>query len=271
MRIDGKAIAEGIFKNLREKVVALKEKGVAPKLVIILVGDDPASASYVRQKELKSKLVGIETHVEHLPENISQSELLSTTQQYNNDNKVHGLIVQRPLPPGINIEEIDNAVDPQKDVDGFRSDSPFLPPLGIAVFRILEEIPHFQTKKIVIMGKGKTGGSPVMQVLDRRGVPFLVVDSKTPNPQAITKEADIIISAVGKHNVIKKDMIKNGAALIGVGMHRGVDGKLYGDYEENDIKNTALQYTPIPGGVGPVNVAMLLENVVTAAERQSNA
>lgn len=270
MRIDGKAIAEGIFQNLTQRVEKLKQKNVTPKLVIILVGDDPASTSYVRQKELKAKLVGVETTTEHLSSNISQSELLKTIQQYNNDSNVHGIIVQRPLPSQINIVEVDSAVDPQKDVDGFRSDSPFLPPLGIAVYRILQDLPDFKSKKIVIMGKGKTGGSPVMQVLDRREIPYALIDSKTSSPQELTKQADIIISAVGKHNVIKKEMIKQNAILIGVGMHRGEDGKLYGDYEEEDIKDTVSLYTPIPGGVGPVNVAMLLQNVVTAAESQTN-
>lgn len=270
MRIDGKVIAEEVFNNLKERVTKLKEKNVTPKLVIVLVGDDPASASYVKQKELKSKLVGIETVIEHLPMDITQDELLRKVRAHNNEVDVHALIIQRPLPSNINEAEIDEIVDPQKDVDGFRSDSPFLPPLGIAVCRILEEIPQFKEKKIVVLGKGKTGGAPTMQVLDRREVPYTLIDSKTPNAQELIKQADIIISAVGKHNIIKKELIKQGAVLIGVGMHRGVDDKLYGDYEEDDIKDVSSLYTPIPGGVGPVNVAMLLENVVTAAENKVN-
>lgn len=286
MRIDGKQIAEEIFRNLKVRVAKLKEKAVTPKLIIVLVGQNPASLSYVKQKELKAKLVGIEANTLHLPTEITQEELLKTIEQSNNDNNVHGVIIQRPLPEQINEQIIDGAVDLQKDVDGFRIDSPFLPPLGIAVYKILENIyvptpgvnaqkpqgfrEWARSKKIVVLGKGKTGGNPVMQVLNQREVPFTMIDSKTHNPELIIREADIVIAAVGKPNIITKDMLSQGVTVIGVGMHRGEDGKLHGDYEEEDIKDIASMYTPIPGGVGPVNVAMLLENVVTAGEFQNS-
>lgn len=265
MKIEGKQIADSILEKLKLDVIALKKKNITPCLAILLIGNDPASATYVRQKELKAKYVGIEAQTIHLPTSISQEELLLTIQQCNNDNNVHGIIIQRPLPPHIDETQIDNAVDRLKDVDGFRSDSQFLPPLGIAVYKILEHIPDFSTKKIAIIGKGKTGGSPIMQVLSKRGIHFVVIDTKTPDASKIIKEADIVIAAVGKPHVIKKDMLRKGVILIGVGMFRDGDGKLHGDYEEEEIKNIASKYTPIPGGIGPVNVACLLENVVHGA------
>lgn len=271
MRIDGKTIAEEIFKDLKSRVEKLKEKGITPKLVIVLIGEDSASASYVRQKELKANYVGIKAETLRFPTSISQAELLKTIEQLNNDRNVHGIIVQRPLPKQIDEIVIDGAVVSQKDVDGFRNDSPFLPPLGIAVYKIVEQIPNFAFKKIVIMGKGKTGGGPTIQVLKQREIPYIIVDSKTQNPNAVLRSADIIVSAVGKQNMLTKEKIKKGVVLIGVGMHRGEDGKLHGDYEEENIKDTAEKYTPIPGGVGPVNVAMLLVNVVEAAENLSKA
>lgn len=267
MKIDGKQIAQEIFNDLSERVERLKAKGVTPKFVIILIGNDPASAAYVRQKELKAKQVGIETKTDHLSSSISQQDLLIKIQKYNNDESVSSVIIQQPLPPQIDASAIDRAVIAKKDVDGFRFDSPFLPPLGIAVYKILEDIPEFATKKIVILGKGKTGGSPIIQVLKQREIPFTVVDSKTVEPEKILRQADIVIAAVGKPNIITKNMVKKGVVLIGVGMYKGEDDKLHGDYEENDVKDIASHYSPIPGGVGPVNVAMLLANVVTAAEK----
>lgn len=269
MIIDGREIARKIFEDLKKRVGELREKNIIPHLTIILLGNDPSSESYVRQKELKAANIGALTTVYNLPVTINQEQLLSTIEQLNNDNHVHGIIVQRPLPPHIDPTKIDEAVRSEKDVDGFRHNSPFLPPLGIAVYKILTQVGKLSNKKIVIMGKGKTGGSPVMQVLKQRDIPFTLTDSKTENPEKIISEADIIVAAVGKPNIITKTMIKKGVVLIGIGMHKGEDGKLHGDYDEEQIKDIASFYTPIPGGVGPVNVAMLLSNLVTAAEKNT--
>lgn len=269
MRIDGREIARGIFEDLKGRVEELQKRNIVPHLAIILLGNDPASETYVRQKELKAAQIGAKTTLIHLQESMSERELLSAIEQLNNDNAVHGIIVQRPLPPHINNTIIDEAVRLEKDVDGFRQNSPFLPPLGIAVYKILQQVLNLTTKKIIIMGKGKTGGNPVMQVLKKRGIPFTLIDSKTLNPKDFISRADIIITAVGKPNLITKTMIKNGVVLIGVGIYKDVDGKLHGDYEEEQIKDIASLYTPIPGGVGPVNVAVLLENLVDAAEKNT--
>ena len=269
MRIDGREIAKVIFEDLKNRVGEIRKRGVTPHLVIILVGDDHSSKAYIKQKGLRAAEIGAKTTLINFKDSVSGHELLSTIEQLNNDNAVHGIIVQRPLPKHIDKTIIDQAVSPKKDVDGFRQNSPFLPPLGIAVYKILQQVPNFSTKKIVIMGKGKTGGSPVMQVLKEQGIPFMLIDSKTTNPKDLTKTADIIISTVGKPGIVHKGMLKQGVILIGVGMYKGNDEKLHGDYEEEEVKDIASFYTPIPGGVGPVNVAMLLANLVAASEKNT--
>lgn len=269
MRIDGREIAKIIYENLAKRVKKLKDIHLVPHLAIILVGDDPVSLAYIRQKEKKAAEIGAKTTLFHFASVVSQSKLLAKIEQLNNDHAVHGIIVQRPLPPHIDKTIIDEAVTPEKDVDGFRHNSPFLPPLGIAVYKILQQIPKLSTKKIVIVGKGKTGGSPVMQVLKEWKTPFTVIDSKTVHPEDLMKNADIIISTVGKPGIVQKGMLKTGVILIGVGMYRGADNKLHGDYNEEEVKDIASFYTPIPGGVGPVNVAILLTNLVNAAEKNT--
>lgn len=269
MKIDGKQIANKILKDLKLKVIKLQEENISPKLAIILVGKDPASTAYVRQKQLKAESVGIKTTTVHLSDKISQENLLGTIRQFNNDNDIHGIIVQQPLPQNVNLNSITNAIDPKKDVDGFHPDSHFQMPIAMAVFRILEElrikIKDLRNKNIVIVGKGETGGKPIINSLQKLKIKPFVIDSKTQNSLSLMKNAEIIISAVGKSDVVKEKMIKNGVILINVGLHKGNDGKLYGDYNENEIKKTASFYTPTPGGVGPVNVACLLKNLIESA------
>ncbi|MFH1833253.1 MAG: bifunctional 5,10-methylenetetrahydrofolate dehydrogenase/5,10-methenyltetrahydrofolate cyclohydrolase [Candidatus Levyibacteriota bacterium] len=345
MKIDGKEIAKNILEDLKIRVEKLKEKNIIPGLSIILVGDNPASKAYVRQKELKAEKIGANAVVLNLDSKTSNSELLKTIEQWNNDSNIHGMIVQRPLPSHIDEKKIDLATDPKKDIDSFHPKSPYPMPLAAAVLKILEEIYLFtngagrhkifakrgtthhnkdfyrgesfheamsslespkvtvsrdepldgesegrlclktrqtekttsainpinfkewlKSKRIVVIGKGKTGGGPTIQMLKKMGVELQIIDSKTQNPKDFTKSADIIISTVGKPNILKPEMIKKGIILISVGQHKGIDGKFHGDYEENEIKNIASFYTPTPGGIGPVNVAMLLENLVTAAQ-----
>lgn len=269
MKIDGKQIANKILEDLKLKVIKLQEKNISPKLAIILIGDDPASTAYVKQKKIKAELIGIRTIILHLPDKTSQTSLIKTIRQFNNDSNIHGIIVQQPLPQDVNLNNVINAIDPKKDVDGFRPDSHFQMPIAMAVFRILEDlrikIKDLRNKNIVVIGKGETGGKPIINSLQKLKIKLFVIDSKTPNPLSLIKNADIIISAVGKSDVVKKEMIKNGVILISVGLHKGNDGKLYGDYNENTIKKTASFYTPTPGGVGPVNVACLLKNLIQSA------
>ncbi len=277
MKIDGKAIAQELLDDLQKRVILLKEKNCIPHLAIILVGNDPASEAYVAQKQKKAEQIGMQATVIPLLATVSHEELLSEITTLNKNSFIHGVIVQRPLPKQIDGKEIDMAIDPKKDVDGFHKNSPFAMPLAEAVVKILqvaktkaEDTSDFSTwlqkKRIVVVGKGETGGGPIITLLTKLGNKPEVIDSKTKNPNEQTKKANIIISAVGKTDVVKAENIENGVILVSVGLHREVDGKLHGDYEEEKIKNIASFFTPTPGGVGPVNVAMLLENVISAAE-----
>lgn len=269
MKIDGKEIAQNILASLKKRTDLLK-KNVTPHLVIILVGNDPASESYVKQKVQKGEAIGIKVTVKNYQLPIINYQLLEAIEQLNNDSNVHGIIVQQPLPSHIDVAATINAVNPQKDVDGFHPNSKFPMPLAVAVLKILDNVnKNWQTKKIVIIGKGETGGGPVIKTLRDLGVQPLIIDSKTQNAQELTKTADIIISSVGKPNIVKADAIKKGVILISVGLHKGSDGKLHGDYEESEIADIAGFYTPTPGGVGPVNVACLLENLIQATEQQN--
>jgi methylenetetrahydrofolate dehydrogenase (NADP+) / methenyltetrahydrofolate cyclohydrolase len=288
MLIDGKQLAEQILENLQERVAKLQEeKHVTPHVAIIRVGDDPATTSYVKQKERMGKQIGAVVSTYNYTTSISEKEILESIHFLQTQGDIHGLIVQLPLPHHLNTETLTNAVELDKDVDGFLENSEFNEPIAEAVIRILGEIhildqgkkefsqemkvfkTWLQQQHIVIMGKGKTGGKPVIEILKKLHVPFTVVDSKTPNREEITREADILVCAVGKGKIITEGMIKEDAILIGIGMHRESDGKLHGDYDAEDIKDKAAYYTPIPGGVGPVNAAMLLVNVVDAAEKAS--
>lgn len=272
MKIDGKQIAKKILNDLKNKVQGLN---ITPNLAIILVGNDPASIVYVGQKNLKAELIGAKTTIINLKSDIQTLELKKIIDGLNADQNIHGIIVQQPLPTQINLESIINAIDPKKDVDGFHPNSKFEMPIALAVLKILEEvhtrlildqgstlIKWLRDSKIVVIGNGETGGKPVITALEKLGIQLQIINSKTENPQNITKNADIIISAVGKSDVIKPEMVKKGVILISIGLHKGSDGKLHGDYEEEQIKDLASFYTPTPGGVGPVNVAMLLNNLI---------
>jgi methylenetetrahydrofolate dehydrogenase (NADP+)/methenyltetrahydrofolate cyclohydrolase len=272
MKIDGKQIAQSILDNLREQAGQLKKRDVFPKLAIILVGEDPASVAYVNQKVIKAEYIGAKTLVKRLSSETSTTTLLEIIQKFNNDKNIHGIIVQQPLPSKIELKKITNAIYPKKDVDGFNESSYFQMPIAMAVLKILQETCNcnqfdkwLRSKKIAIIGKGETGGGPLIQMFQKMKINPIIIDSKTKNPKILTRDADILISAVGKPNIVKKDMLKNGAILIGLGIFRGKDGKLHGDYEENDVKNIVSFYTPVPGGTGPINVTMLLTNLVISA------
>lgn len=287
MKIDGKAIAASLFTKLSKTVQKLQKKGITPHVAILLVGNDQASAAYVRQKELKASAIGAKATIYHLPEQTTEDMLLKKIQALSIDPTMHGIIVQRPLPKHINPKIINDATDPTKDIDAFCNQTLFDMPLAKAVFYTLEHIYYseinknnkddrsykkwLQTQSIIVIGKGETGGGPTIALLQKQGCRVNVIDSKTKNPEQQTKQADIIISTVGKEGIITASKIKKGVILLGVGMYRGTDGKLHGDYEEADIQNVASYYTPIPGGIGPINVAMLLQNLVYATEKQTSS
>jgi len=278
MVIDGKQIAQSILDSLKGRVQELEEGGITPHLAVILVGDDESSKAYVRQKELKVNEIGAAITVRRFKSNFSEAELLQLISELNDDPIVHGIIVQRPLPPQIDRNKITEATNSDKDVDGFCENTLFDAPVALAVWRILKEIHRtsgdqelsledwVKSKNIAIIGKGQTAGMPIIKFFDRKNLPLDVIHSKTEDKNEKIKNADILITAVGKENVVKGEMLKSGTILLGVGMGRGEDGKIHGDYNEEDVSTSAGFYTPVPGGVGPVNVAMLLSNLLKAAE-----
>ena len=277
MKIDGREIAQKILDNLKIKVEKLKKRGIIPYLHIITLTTDSASQAYVLQKEKKGKEIGAKITVENLSQDTKTEELLSKIEKLNNDKNVHGIIIQRPLSPQIEEKKVAEAINPKKDVDGFHIYSDFSPPVGLSVIKILEDVYNLEeeslnfdgwlkSKKISVVGRGVTAGRPIAKTFERIGISPQVITSANENRKEILKKSDIVICAVGKPNVIKKDELKNGVILIGVGMFKDANGRFQSDYDEEEIRNIASFYTPTPGGVGPVNVAMLLSNLVKAAE-----
>ncbi|HEX8931629.1 MAG TPA: bifunctional 5,10-methylenetetrahydrofolate dehydrogenase/5,10-methenyltetrahydrofolate cyclohydrolase [Patescibacteria group bacterium] len=287
MKLIGKDIADKVYQALQKRVTVLKKQNINPHLVVFLIGENPASVAYVRQKQMKGEEIGCKVTILRYNEAVTTEELEQKVKDLNEDPSVHAILIQRPVPEHVDISKLELLTSSQKDVDGFHPDSPYTFPIPLAVMKILEEVFEtenagvtrvedsveflvwLQSKNIVIVGKGPTGGAAIIKYFKTLNLPYTLVDSKTPNPKEIFGQADIIISAVGRANIIKAADLKPGVILVGVGIFRGADGKLQGDYNENEIENIAGYYTPTPGGVGPVNVAMLFANVLTAAERQT--
>lgn len=271
MKIDGKALAQVILDDLKERVDNLKFKSIVPHMYIITFGNNPQTESYLKQKLLKAEYIGAKITIKRFEENIDQKTVYDLIEELNNDSSVQGIIVQRPMPTQFDEQTISEAVITSKDIDGFHTNSPFKTPVAEAVIELINKVNpeiDLRSKNIVIAGKGITAGNPTRQLFKKLNIPAIYVDSQTENKDEIFKNADIIISAIGK-NILHSGNIKEGVILIGVGMHT-TEGKLKGDYEENEIENKASFYTPTPGGVGPVNVAVLMRNLVLATENLTN-
>jgi methylenetetrahydrofolate dehydrogenase (NADP+) / methenyltetrahydrofolate cyclohydrolase len=282
MKIDGRVIASEIYDRLTNRVGELKKRNITPQLAVILVGNDEGSISYIKQKKKYAEKIGAVVTVFPFDANISEEKILSLIDDLNKDNSIHGIIVQLPLPQKLTTTTIVNEVTPQKDIDGFHKQSPFEVPVALAVIRLLNEMYNkidtiqkatltqwLTTQNVTLLGKGKTAGEPIKNYLHKLDVPFSLIDSHTENPSILLKNAYIVISSVGK-SILKKEQLREGVILIGVGLHKDEEGKLIGDYDEKEIETYASFYTSTPGGVGPVNVAMLLENLITAAEQQNS-
>lgn len=257
MRIDGKTIAEGILSDLTKQVKTL---GTTPTLAVILVGDNAESLAYIRQKQKATEKIGGRFIFEQLPAIALSKELSARVEMYNNDPSVHGLIVQRPFPAGLSA-----AVRPNKDIDGFMPGSPYEVPIARAIFTLLKDV-DIKNKNIVIVGRGETAGKPIAEAFAKKQCATSLITRKTPHPKEIMESADVIISCVGKKEIVPAAALKQGVFLISVGIWREEDGTLHGDYEEKDIKDIASYYTPTPGGVGPLNIACLMQNLVKAAQ-----
>lgn len=269
MIIDGKQIAQSILDELKLQVSKLKENGITPTLAVILMGDNQSSATYVRQKQLKAEEIGAHVKVFQFDKTVSNDEIKSLVKKLDKDPKIHGIILQRPLPNQIRINELEELISPKKEVDGFGKNPIYPVPVAEAVYwMLLTACPEqeLQVKHFVVLGKGETAGLPIINYLKRKGINPSVIDSKTENRRELLKNADIIISAVGKENVLNAEQIKKGAVVLGVGLGTDIEGKLKGDFDEEEINKIASFYSPTPGGVGPLNVAILMENLINATD-----
>ena len=284
--IDGKAIAAQVRGEVAEKVSELKAKGITPCLAVILVGENPASVSYVTGKQKALAEVGMADRSMHLPESTSEDELLKIIDELNNDDSVHGILVQLPLPKHIDEEKVLLAIKPEKDVDGFHpmnvgnlviGKKAFLPctPHGIIV--LLEKMGiETSGKHAVVIGRSNIVGKPVSLLLARKetNCTVTICHTGTKNMAEITKQADILIAAVGRPHTVTKDMVKPGAVVIDVGVNRIPDStkksgfRIVGDCDYNDLLDTAGYITPVPGGVGPMTIAMLMFNTLESAENK---
>lgn len=278
--IDGKAIARKLRESIKRHVeVLIEDHKILPGLAVVLVGDDPASAVYVNNKEKAAKEVGMRGFVHRMPQNTSQDELLKLVHALNADPKVHGILVQMPLPKQIDSATVLKALDPAKDVDGLHienmgrlmADIPGLvpcTPMGCIIL-IKSIVPNLTGLHAVVIGRSHLVGKPVGQLLLRENCTVTTCHSRTPNIAAVAKQADILIVAVGKPHLVKKDWVKPGAIVIDVGINRMDDGKLAGDVDFDGVSKVAGHITPVPGGVGPMTIACLLGNTVAAACRQN--
>lgn len=291
-RIDGRAIAEKVYIDLRREIADLKSKSVTPGLAVVLVGDNPASRAYVRSKDKMSRELGLHSVKLELPESTSQEELLARVEELNRDPKVHGILIQSPPPKQIDEAAIVRALDPRKDVDGFHplnvaklamgDPTGFVPctPLGVQRLLIESKI-DIAGAHVVVLGRSMIVGRPVALLLMQKAkggdATVTVAHSRSKNLEEITRSADILIAAIGRAHFVKADHVRDGAVVIDVGINRVDDAssergyRLVGDVAFEEIAPKTKAITPVPGGVGPMTIAMLMSNTVKAARMLSSA
>ena len=275
--IDGNALAKTIRAEVAGRTAALKAQGVNPALSIILVGEDPASQVYTKHKVNDSAQTGLQATLETYPADMSEADLLARIRALNEDPKVHGILVQLPLPKHMDSQKVIETISPAKDVDGFHVASAgalmtgapgFWPCTPHGCMKMLESIGYdLRGKHAVVIGRSNIVGKPMAMMLLAKSATVTICHSATQDLGAITRQADVIVAAVGKLNLLTADMVKPGAVVIDVGMNRKEDGKLAGDVDFDGVKEVAGWITPVPGGVGPMTRAMLLANTLEAAER----
>jgi methylenetetrahydrofolate dehydrogenase (NADP+)/methenyltetrahydrofolate cyclohydrolase len=275
--IDGKAIAHEYRAELKVRVDRLKAEGVTPGLAVVIVGEDPASKVYVRNKALACEAIGVRSEVHALAADITQSELVSFVRRLNGDERIHGILVQLPLPRGMNSRAVIETIAPSKDVDGFNyenvgslvvGEAPFYPCTPWGVMKMLDhEGIVVAGRHAVVVGRSTIVGKPMALLLLNADATVTVCHSKTRDLAAMTRQADILVAAVGKPRMITGDMVKPGAVVIDVGINRVAEGRLAGDIDFDSVARVASLITPVPGGVGPMTIAMLLANTVKSAER----
>ena len=278
-RIDGKAISAAIRTEIKAETEAfIKERGFAPGLAVIIVGENPASQVYVRNKKKACEEVGFYSVVHALPEATTQAELNALVDKLNGDEKIHGILVQLPLPRHLDETEVLLRIDPKKDVDAFHpynvgkimiGDYDFLPCTPAGVMALLERSGIDPAgKTCVVIGRSNIVGKPMAMLLLHANGTVTVCHSRTKNLAEITRTADILVVAIGRADFVGRDMVKEGAVVIDVGMNRRPDGKLTGDVNFEEVEPIASHITPVPGGVGPMTITMLLRNTLTAAQKK---
>lgn len=279
--IDGKVLAQTIRVGIAEEVRLLEKKtGIKPGLAAILVGDDPASAVYVKNKRIACEKAGLYPEEHRLPASTTQEALLKLIQQLNVDPRIHGILVQLPLPPGIESQAILQAVSPDKDVDGFHpvnvgrlvgGEPVFIPCTPKGVIQMIDSTGQdIAGKRAVVIGRSNIVGKPVAMLLLHRHATVTICHSRTKDLPGVAREADILIAAIGKPLFVTPDMVKEGAVVIDVGINRLADGRLVGDVDFDRVKERAGWITPVPGGVGPMTIAMLLQNTLESAKRTAD-
>lgn len=278
--IDGKLVSEKTREKIKENISSFKEKyGITPGLAVVVVGNDPASAVYVRNKHKACLAVGINSYQIELPEETTEDELLMKIDELNRDCLVNGILVQLPLPKHISEEKVTARILPEKDVDAFHAENvgkimmgnyDFLPCTPAGIIRLLEFYNiEISGKRCVVIGRSNIVGKPMAMLLLEKNGTVTVCHSRTKGLSEITKEADIIVVAIGKAKFLTADMVKPGAVIVDVGINRGADGKLIGDVDFEGVSPLASYITPVPGGVGPMTITMLLENTLLAAKKQA--
>ena len=277
--IDGKKLAKTTRENLRLEVEELKENGINPKLAVIMVGNNSASQIYVRNKSRACDEVGIEFEEYLLSTTTEQSELLNLIDKLNKQEDINGILLQSPIPDGLDINEAFRKISPEKDVDGFHpvnvgklvlGQDTFVSCTPYGIMRMFEAYNiDLEGKNAVVIGRSNIVGKPMSHCLLNKNATVTICHSRTKNLAEITKRADILVAAIGKAEFVKADMVKEGAVVIDVGINRTEEGKLKGDVDFENVSKKASYITPVPGGVGPMTIAMLMNNVVKAAKMQN--
>jgi methylenetetrahydrofolate dehydrogenase (NADP+)/methenyltetrahydrofolate cyclohydrolase len=275
--IDGNALSRQLRADVAARVTALKAKGITPGLAVILVGDNQASQVYVRNKVKACEDTGMHSVLETWPASMTEAELLGRVDALNKDATIHGILVQLPLPAHIDAQKVIEAIDPAKDVDGFHIASAgalmaglpgFWPCTPYGCMKMLESIGYdLKGKHAVVIGRSNIVGKPMALMLLQQNATVTICHSGTKDLKAMTLQADVIVAAVGKRNVLTADMVKPGAVVLDVGMNRNDEGKLCGDVDFEGVKEVAGYVTPVPGGVGPMTITMLMVNTLESAER----
>lgn len=279
--MDGKALSLKLKEQMKQRIAQLKQQGINPKLVVVLVGDNSASQVYVRNKHKSCGEVGIESEVITMPEQTTQQELLEVVERLNQDETVDGILVQLPLPKQIDEKTVLRSILPEKDVDGFHpvnvgllsiGDECFAPATPSGIIAMFQEYGiDIAGKNCVVIGRSNIVGKPMAALLLKKNATVTICHSKTEDLASYTRRADVVIVATGRRHTLTAEMVKEGAVVVDVGMNRNEQGKLCGDVDYEEVKEKASFITPVPGGVGPMTITELLENTIQAAQRHHRA